>query len=76
MVLAALVIAEPTVEWHVANIMDKLGVHARAQIAVWVTRNLAALWHHGAQKAAGNCVLALEVQNTVGSLVGLRREFE
>jgi non-specific serine/threonine protein kinase len=37
----ALVIAEPTVERHVANIMHKLGVHARAQIAVWVTKNLA-----------------------------------
>jgi len=34
-ITAALAIAEPTVERHVANIMDKLGVHARAQIAVW-----------------------------------------
>lgn len=42
-IAAALVIAEPTVERHVSNIMDKLGVHARAQIAVWVTKNLAAL---------------------------------
>jgi len=36
-------IAEPTVERRVTNIMDKLGVHARAQITVWVTENLAAL---------------------------------
>jgi DNA-binding CsgD family transcriptional regulator len=31
----ALVIAEPTAERHVANIFNKLGVHSRAQVAVW-----------------------------------------
>jgi DNA-binding NarL/FixJ family response regulator len=37
-----LVIAEPTAERHVANILNKLGYHSRAQIAVWaVERGLA-----------------------------------
>ena len=30
-----LVIAEPTAERHVANILNKLGYHSRTQIAVW-----------------------------------------
>jgi GAF domain-containing protein/DNA-binding CsgD family transcriptional regulator len=34
-----LVIAEPTAERHVANIMGKLGFHARAQVAAWYARN-------------------------------------
>jgi DNA-binding NarL/FixJ family response regulator len=29
------VIAEPTAERHVANILSKLGFHTRAQIAAW-----------------------------------------
>jgi len=36
-IATGLVIAESTVERHVANIMAKLGVHARPQIAAWVT---------------------------------------
>ncbi len=31
----ALVVSERTVEWHVANILGKLGVQTRAQVAVW-----------------------------------------
>jgi DNA-binding NarL/FixJ family response regulator len=34
-IAAALVISARTVESHVQHIMDKLGVSARAQIAVW-----------------------------------------
>jgi DNA-binding NarL/FixJ family response regulator len=30
-----LVIAEPTAERHVANILNKLGYHSRVQIAAW-----------------------------------------
>ena len=37
----ALVVAERTVETHVSNIMGKLSVHSRAQIAAWaVTKGL------------------------------------
>jgi non-specific serine/threonine protein kinase len=36
----ALVIAEPTAERHVSNILTKLGVHSRAEIAVWADRHL------------------------------------
>jgi non-specific serine/threonine protein kinase len=35
-----LVIAEPTAERHVANIFQKLGVNARAQVAAWAVEHL------------------------------------
>jgi predicted ATPase/DNA-binding CsgD family transcriptional regulator len=38
-IAAALVIAEPTAERHVANILSKLGLHSRAQIAAWHARS-------------------------------------
>jgi len=38
-IAAALVIAEPTAERHVANILSKLGLHSRAQIAAWHERS-------------------------------------
>jgi predicted ATPase/DNA-binding CsgD family transcriptional regulator len=37
-IAATLVIAEPTAERHVANILNKLGFHARAQVAAWHAR--------------------------------------
>jgi ATP/maltotriose-dependent transcriptional regulator MalT len=37
-IAAALVIAEPTAERHVANIFNKLGVHSRAEVAAWHER--------------------------------------
>jgi non-specific serine/threonine protein kinase len=36
---ADLIVAESTAERHVANIMDKLGVNARAQVAVWAAEH-------------------------------------
>jgi DNA-binding NarL/FixJ family response regulator len=30
-----LVVSERTVEWHVANVLGKLGLDSRAQVAVW-----------------------------------------
>ncbi len=39
-----LVVSERTVEWHVANILGKLGVQTRAQVAVWAAE-------HGLQPA-------------------------
>jgi non-specific serine/threonine protein kinase len=41
-IATALVIAEPTAERHVANILSKLGFHTRAQIAVWHERQASA----------------------------------
>jgi len=38
-IAAALVIAEPTAERHVANILSKLGLHSRAQVAAWHERS-------------------------------------
>jgi DNA-binding NarL/FixJ family response regulator len=38
-IAAALVIAEPTAERNVANILSKLGLHSRAQIAAWHERS-------------------------------------
>ena len=35
-IAAALVIAEPTAERHVANIFNRLGVHSRAEVAAWI----------------------------------------
>jgi predicted ATPase/DNA-binding CsgD family transcriptional regulator len=40
-IAAALVIAEPTAERHVANILNKLGFHSRAQVAAWHERQAA-----------------------------------
>jgi DNA-binding NarL/FixJ family response regulator len=37
-IAAALVIAEPTAERHVANILNKLGFRSRAQVAAWHER--------------------------------------
>jgi non-specific serine/threonine protein kinase len=39
-IATALVIAEPTAERHLANILSKLGFHTRAQIAVWHERHM------------------------------------
>jgi non-specific serine/threonine protein kinase len=39
-IATALVIAEPTAERHVANVLSKLGFHTRAQIAVWHERQM------------------------------------
>jgi non-specific serine/threonine protein kinase len=36
----ALVISERTAERHVANILDKLGLESRVQLAAWVAENL------------------------------------
>jgi non-specific serine/threonine protein kinase len=38
-IAAELVIAEPTAERHVANILNKLGLHSRAQVAAWYERH-------------------------------------
>jgi DNA-binding NarL/FixJ family response regulator len=38
-----LVVSERTAEWHVARILDKLGMTTRAQIAVWADRHQAAV---------------------------------
>jgi DNA-binding NarL/FixJ family response regulator len=37
-IAAALVLSNKTVESHVKHIFDKLGVHARTEVAVWATR--------------------------------------
>jgi DNA-binding CsgD family transcriptional regulator len=41
-IAAVLVIGRRTVQTHVGHLLAKLGLSSRAQIAVWVTRNLAA----------------------------------
>jgi len=38
-IAATLIISERTVHRHVANIMDKLDLRSRAQIAVWVAEH-------------------------------------
>jgi DNA-binding NarL/FixJ family response regulator len=36
-IASELVLAVGTVERHIANILNKLGLHTRAQVAVWAT---------------------------------------
>jgi DNA-binding NarL/FixJ family response regulator len=38
-IAAALVIAERTAEMHVSNVLAKLGLTSRAQVAIWATRS-------------------------------------
>jgi len=38
-IASALVLAERTVEGHVENLRNKLGVHSRASVAAWVAAN-------------------------------------
>jgi non-specific serine/threonine protein kinase len=41
-IAGALVVVEATAERHVANIMAKLGAHARTEIAAWAAGHLPA----------------------------------
>ena len=47
-IAAELTLSERTVEWHVANILGKLGLDSRSQVAAW-----AAMQRLGASTSAG-----------------------
>ena len=45
-IAAALVLSRRTIEWHVGNLLSKLGVRTRAQLVAWASR-------HGLPRAVG-----------------------
>ena len=45
----ALQITPRTVEYHMGNALDKVGVSSRLALAVWIRDNLPENWWHGAK---------------------------
>lgn len=55
-IAAALAVSTRTVEWHVANILRKRGLHSRIQIAVWALQDQPG---HAARNSLADRVLSI-----------------
>ena len=68
-IAARLVLSERTVEWHVEQIMNKLGFTSRSQIAAWVARSQA-----GGRPLQDGARIRGNIPAQVTSFVGRQRE--